>query len=89
MSGKSILKNVRQSQLKRLLLPLVFVAVMLFLFLWLPILPALRPVEIDETTPLSASVNEDGSISATFSQDLLTRLGNEQALFTVINAPAN
>lgn len=59
MSGKSILKNVRQSQLKRLLLPLVFVAVMLFLFLWLPILPALRPVEIDETTPLSASVNED------------------------------
>lgn len=36
-----------------------------------------------------ATVNEDGTISATFSQDLLTRLGNEQALFTVINAPAN
>ena len=38
---------------------------------------------------VAASVNEDGSISATFSQDLLTRLGNEQAMFTVINAPAN
>ena len=37
---------------------------------------------------VAASVNEDGSISATFSQDLLTRLGNEQALCTVINAPA-
>ena len=36
-----------------------------------------------------ATVNEDGTISATFSQDLLTRLGNEQALFAVINAPAN
>ena len=36
-----------------------------------------------------ATVNEDGTISATFSQDLLTRLGNEQALFTVVNAPAN
>ena len=36
-----------------------------------------------------ATANEDGTISVTFSKDLMTRVGNEPALFTVINAPAN
>ena len=36
-----------------------------------------------------ATANEDGTVSVTFSKDLMTRVGNEPALFTVINAPAN